>query len=87
MDVALKHTAPIDVEEASKILTKYIADIIENSLNNVKENGGLQSQVTLINKIVSTVLNETDENAFDSMSIDDRAEQLLAFFDRKKRFP
>ena len=67
----LKSTAPIDGAEASKVLAKYIAEIIENGLDNVIDNGGdLQAQVSLINKIVSTIVNETGEAATDALSVD-----------------
>lgn len=42
----LSQTAPIDSAEASKILSKYVAEIVEKGLENVKDNGGdLSSQV------------------------------------------
>ena len=53
-------TAPIDDAEAAKILAKYVAEIVERGLENVKDNGGgLNSQVELVNRIVSTIVNET----------------------------
>ena len=52
----LSQTAPIDSAEASKVLAKYVAEIVEKGLNNVKDNGGdLNSQVDLVNRIVSTI--------------------------------
>ena len=36
----LSQTAPIDSAEASKVLAKYVAEIVEKGLNNVKDNGG-----------------------------------------------
>lgn len=80
----LKFTAPIDDAEASKTLAKYIAEVIEKGLENVKDNGGdLQTQVGLINKIVSTIIQETGEAALDMLTVDERAEQLLALLDKK----
>lgn len=77
-------TASIDKAEASKVLAQYITEIIEKGLNNVIDNGGdLQSQVSLANKIVQTILTQTGENTFEGMSVDESAEQLLAFFNRK----
>ena len=83
----LSQTAPIDSAEASKVLSKYVAEIVEKGLNNVKDNGGnLTSQVELVNRIVSTIMTETKEADFDTLSVAERAEQLLALFDTLHRF-
>ena len=80
----LSQTAPIDSAEASKLLAKYIAEVVEQGLNNVKDNGGdLNTQVELVNRIVSTIKNETKEADFDALSVAERAEQLLALFDKQ----
>ena len=80
----LCQTAPIDRAEAAKVLAKYVAEIVEKGLNNVKDNGGdLSSQVELVNRIVSTVMTETKEADFGTLSVAERAEQLLALFDKK----
>lgn len=58
----LPETAPIDSEEAAKVLAKYVAEVVEKGLVNVKDNGGdLSNQVELVNRIVSTVRHETQE--------------------------
>ena len=80
----LSKTAPIDSAEASKVLSKDIAEVVEKGLDNVVDNGGdLKSQVELVNLIISTVIAQTRENGFDEMSVAQRAEQLLALFDKK----
>ncbi len=80
----LSQTAPIDSAEASKVLAKYVAEVVEQGLTNVKDNGGdLHSQIQLVNRVVSTVMSETNEADFDSLSVAERAEQLLALLDRK----
>lgn len=80
----LCQTAPIDEAEAARILSQYVLTIIEKGLDNVRDNGGdLHSQVELTNKIVSLIRNETEEAAFDTMTVDHRAEQLLALLDKK----
>lgn len=80
----LVETAPIDGGESSKVLSKYIAEIIEKGLDNVRDSGGaLADQVELVNKIVATIMTETKEAEFDSMAVAKRAEQLLALFDKK----
>ena len=79
----LTKTATIDEAEASKILAKYIAQIVEKGLDNLVDNGGnIQTQIALANKIVSTIKTETREDVFDGMSVDERAEQLLALLDK-----
>lgn len=79
----LAKTVTIDEAEASKILAKYIAQIVEKGLDNLVDNGGnIQTQIALANKIVSTIKTETREDVFDGMSVDERAEQLLALLDK-----
>ena len=76
-------SAPIDKAEAAKILSKYITQVVERGLDNIVDNGGdIQSQIELANKIVSTIKAETRESDFESLSVDKRAEQLLALFDK-----
>lgn len=80
----LSKTAPIDYAEASKVLAKYIAEIVEKGLDNVVDNGGdISSQVALANRIISTIVSETKDDEFDEMSVAKRAEQLLSLFDKK----
>lgn len=80
----LSTTAPIDSAEASKVLAKYIAEVVEKGLDNVADNGGdVSSQVALANRIISTIIHETKENGLDEMTVAERAEQLLALFDKK----
>ena len=75
--------APIDKAEASQILSKYISQVVEKGLDNLVDNGGdIQAQIDLTNKIVSTIKAQTHEDAFDGLSVDERAEQLLALFDK-----
>ena len=80
----LSETARIDEAEAAKVLAKYVAEIVEKGLDNVKDNGGdLNKQVELVNRIVSTVVKETQETDFEELSVAERAEQLLALLERK----
>lgn len=80
----LKSTAPIDSAEASKVLANYIAEVIEKGLDNVKDNGGdLQTQINLVNMIVRTIGKETGETALEMLTVDMRAEQLLALLDKR----
>ncbi len=80
----LSQTATIDTAEASKVLAKYIAEVVERGMENLKDNGGgLDAQVALANQIINTIMAETKEEDFSSMSVAERAEQLLALFDRQ----
>ena len=61
----LSKTSSIDEAEASKILSKYLTEIVEKGLDNIIDNGGdITSQVELVNKIVSVIRNETKEDDF-----------------------
>jgi len=80
----LSTTASIDKAEASKVLSKYLTEVVEKGLDNIIDNGGdISSQVELVNKIVSVIKDETNESDFSEMSVSERAEQLLSLFDKK----
>ena len=80
----LCQTAPIDSAEAAKVLSKYVAEIVEKGLENVLDNGGdISSQVELVNRIVATIVAQTQEADFDRNSVAERAEQLLALLDKR----
>ena len=80
----LSQTAPIDEEEAAKVLSKYIAQIAEQGLAQLKDNGGkLQDQIALANRMIRTMLPEGKEEEEDPDSVAERAEQLLALIDQK----
>lgn len=79
------HTAPIDGAEASRVLAKYVAEVVEKGLENLKDNGGdLHAQVVLANRLIAAVTDETKEADFDTLSVVGCAEQLLALFEKKK---
>ena len=74
-----KVVAPIDKAEASKVLAQYLADVVQKGLDNVLDNGGdIFTQIGLANKIVDLIQNTTQEADFATLSVDQRAEQLLA---------
>ena len=80
----LSQTARIDEGEASKILSQYVAEIIEKGLDYVHDKGGdVKKQIQLINRIVSTIISETRETDFNELSVAERAEQLLALLNKK----
>lgn len=74
-------TAKIDNAEAPSILSRYISEVIEKGLRQVQCDD-ISEQLSLANKIVSAVLEATGNNDFDGMTVDERAEQLLAVVNR-----
>ena len=61
-----------------------MAEVVERGLDNLRDNGGdLNAQVALANQIITTIQAETKEADFDTLSVAERAEQLLALFDRQ----
>ena len=80
----VKSVAPIDKAEASKVLAKYLTKIIEKGLENVKDkDGNIDKQINLANKIVQIINAETQENDFEGLTVDQRAQQLLAILNRQ----
>lgn len=76
---ARKAVAPIDKAEASKVLAKYLADVVQKGLDNVIDNGGdISAQIALTNQIVDLIQNTTQEVDFAALGVAQRAEQLLA---------
>jgi superfamily II DNA or RNA helicase len=76
---ARQFTAPIDKTEASKILSQYLSDVVQKGLDNVLDNGGdLSAQIALTNQIVDLIEKQIQEADFATLSVDERAEQLLA---------
>ena len=76
---ARKAVAPIDKAEASKVLAQYLASVVQKGLENVLDNGGsISTQISLANQIVDLIQNTTQEADFATLSVDQRAEQLLA---------
>lgn len=79
IEEARKKIAPIDKAEAAKVLSQYLADVIQKGLDNILDNGGdISAQITLTNRIVDLIQHTTNEADFAALSIDERAEQLLA---------
>ena len=69
---ARKSIAPIDKAEAS-------SDMVQKGLENVLDNGGdISTQICPVNKLVDLIQETTQEADFAVLSVDQRAEQLLA---------
>ena len=67
----------IDKAEAPQVLTGYLSEVIERGLSRLAGDD-IEGQLKLVNKIVSTVSELTGDDEFNSLSVDKRAEQLLA---------
>ena len=74
----LKYTEKIDSAEASGILTRYLSEIIQRSLDSVSDSDELGSKVTLVNKVVELLSEETQQDDIRDLVVDGKAEQLLA---------
>ena len=76
---ARKAVAPIDKAEASKVLVQYLSEVIKKGLDHVLEKGGnIAFQIALTNRIVELIEQATSEADFATLSVDERAEQILA---------
>lgn len=76
----------VDKAEASKILARYMATIMEKSLKDIfseSENDNAKLQVDLMNKIIKTIESEISDADYDGYTIDDPAELLTYIIDHK----
>lgn len=79
IEEARKKVAPIDKAEAAKVLSQYLADVIQKGLDNISDKSGdISAQITLTNRIIDLIQHTTNEADFAAMGVDLRAEQLLA---------
>ena len=70
----------IDEAEAAKILSKYLTEIIEKKLDQVKDNG-IKSQIALVNKITGLLMN--NDMVEEETLVDEGALQLLGLIETK----
>lgn len=79
-----KELAAIDKAEAAKILAQYVAAVVERGLKSVRDNSeDITSQVSLVNEIITTVQEKTQEQDFSAMKVEETGQQLLALYDRQ----
>ena len=77
-------TEPIDEAEAPRVLAKFITEVVKQGLDAVLDSGGaMAGQIALVNKIVSLIQQETQEEAFRPLQVDFRAKQLFAVADKR----
>ena len=68
----------IDKEEAPLVLSKYMAELIEKNLTQIKESkGDLSEQIEYINKLISSIEYGSEEDNINS------GEQLMAVINKK----
>lgn len=72
----------IDRAEAPHILSGYLSEIIEKGLSQFGSDD-IEKKLELANKIVKAITETTGDNEFDGMSLEERAEQLLAVAEMK----
>ncbi len=74
----------IDAAEASKILAKYVQEVIQKKLDKIAdEKGDIKEQVDFVNDVIGTIASKTADKELSSMTISDSAKELLALFDEK----
>jgi len=77
-------TEKIEEEESPKILSKYLAEILEKGLYNLKDNcADINRQIELCNKIIDDIANAADHEGLKDQTIEKRAELLLAFLEKQ----
>lgn len=72
----------IDKAEAPQILSGYLSEIIEKGLSRFGSDD-IEKKLELANKIVKAITETTGDSEFDGMSLEERAEQLLAVAEMK----
>lgn len=74
---------PIDTAEASKVLSKYLSEMIEKRLENMQDSKeDIDGQISFVNRLVTFIKAETDDSTLDSYAIDEPARRLLAVIDK-----
>ena len=79
----ISRTEKIDAAESSKVLSSYVAEIIEKSLDILKDSGyDTNQQIEFVNNIIKSAIKSSNSQT-DSIYVSGRAEQLLAVYDKK----
>ena len=73
----------IDGEEAAIVLAQYMTEKIQKSLGHLKETKGVPGQIQLCNNVISLLAEATGETVLTDMSVENRAEMLLALLDKQ----
>ncbi len=76
-----KHREKVDGAEASRVLSTYVAEILQRKMDSIYESSGdnaLQNQIDYINRVISSV----DSDSSDEIKIEESGEQLLAVLNK-----
>lgn len=78
----------IDKEEAAKIFSDYLTNVIKTGLNNIKDDtkkkeNSFQRQIKLINSIVQIIVDETENDDLKDYFVKDLGEQLFSVYKKK----
>lgn len=85
-DTIVSYTQALDKAEASKVIAKYLAEVIEQSLNDVAEVSDedemIARQINVANKIVSLINQETGIEDYLELGVDEQAKVLYSVKNR-----
>ena len=81
--------APVDRAEAYKVLSKYLAKVVEKGLTQIggKDDNSLEKQVLFVNKLLSVVKGEKGLDVLGDITIPAETEELLALLSTRNRIP
>ncbi len=74
---AEKHVEKIDTAEAASVLTQYLSEVVRKGLDCVAGDD-ITAQLSLVNKIIDLVSEETEESEISNLVVDNSGQQLLA---------
>jgi superfamily II DNA or RNA helicase len=79
--------APVDRAEAYKVLSKYLAKIVEESLTQIGEgaDNSLEKQVSFLNKLLAVIKGEKGLEILGDVAIPKEAEELMALLSTKNQ--
>lgn len=79
-----KELAAIDNAEAAKILSQYVADVVERGLKSVRDNSeDIAGQISMVNEIIATIQKRTQDQTYAALTVDRSGQQLLALYDEQ----
>lgn len=77
-------TKGIEKEDAPRLLSKYLAEIVEDTLEKLKESGSsIAEQIQFVNNLVNSVLSKSSSHEDKSYAVDKRAQILYAYLEQQ----
>jgi superfamily II DNA or RNA helicase/HKD family nuclease len=84
MDERYQEIGSIPKEQAPRILSSYLSHLVREKLESMQENKkSVREQLELVNRLVAALPKLLESEANDVFEISERAQQLLALFDRE----